>query len=447
MKKVLIIAYAFPPVGGSGVQRPVKFIKYLREFGWEPMVLTVENPSVPLIDKSLLKDIPPGAKIYRARSLEPSYAAKKALASTRPGRLSFKAALKKVISFLLLPDIHVLWWPGLFRKLWSILRTERPACLCVTAPPFSSFIPVVFLARVLRVPVVIDFRDEWTFSRQQWENTPRNSFAFRVDRILENFVLSRCTDFTAVTASYVDALRERYPAACRGKGHVVTNGYDEDDFNDIHEQRHTDDLLTMVYAGTVWNGNSLENFAAALKRFISLMPEQARRLRVKIFGRVVDQHRNYLADPAFADIVHLYGYLDHASVIHEVCAADVLLLAISKVPEAERIIVGKVFEYMASGRHIFAVVPEGETKAVLKDNYNKLSFADSGSPDEILAGLTWIMTNRATIRDTVPVGVAQFSRRKLANRLKDILENVSGQAGTDSFPVGTYTQDSPIPRS
>lgn len=422
MKKLLIIAYAFPPVGGAGCQRPVKFVKYLHQFGWIPLVLTVEKPSVPLIDESLLSDIPFGTKIFRAPSLEPSYSAKKALAGEQPGAWNFKAFLKKIASSVMLPDIHILWWPGLICELWRVLRTEKPACLFVTAPPFSSFIPVVIVGKLFRLPVIIDFRDEWSFSRQQWENARKSSLAFRIDRLLERFVLTLCTDFTTVSASYVTTLHELYPTACKGKGKVITNGYDEEDFLDVAHVASSGDLITIVYAGTVWNGNSLENFALALKRLTTEQPELAGKLRVKIFGRVVDQHRQYLDDPGLAGIITLYGYVDHSCVIHEMCSADLLLLAVSDLPGAEKIIVGKVFEYMASGKHIFAVVPQGETRNILQENYNKLTIVNSDALEDIHSGLLWILSNREAVLNVIHSDISQFSRRELTEKLANVLE-------------------------
>ena len=127
MKKVAIIAYGFPPVGGAGVQRPVKFVKYLREFGWEPVVLTVGNPSVPVIDTSLLHDIPENVAVYRAKTLEPSYRAKNVLAHAGSGLgATLKRLLKYCFSSLLLPDVQVLWWPYLIVYLIKVIKNEKP---------------------------------------------------------------------------------------------------------------------------------------------------------------------------------------------------------------------------------------------------------------------------------------------------------------------------------
>ena len=123
-------------------------------------MLTVENPSVPTLDTALLKDIPEGVKIYHAHSLEPSYASKQTF-SNADKQQGIKVLAKKYITMMLLPDLQILWWPGLVAKLIKAIKTEKPDCLFVTAPPFSSFIPVVVLGKLFGIPVLLDYRDEW----------------------------------------------------------------------------------------------------------------------------------------------------------------------------------------------------------------------------------------------------------------------------------------------
>jgi len=425
VKKVLIIAYSFPPVGGAGVQRPVKFVKYLREFGWEPLVLTAENPSVPIIDESLLKDIPFGIKIFKARTLEPSYGTKHLFVAKHAGiRSHIRGWLKSVAAKFLLPDVQILWWPGMFCKLIEIVWKEKPACLFVTAPPFSSFIPAVVISKIFRVPVVVDYRDEWSFSRQQWEHAVKTPMAFWVDRILEKYTLANCCQFTAANANYVFGLNTKYPKECREKGAVITNGFDVDDFLDINLDSNVGERMVFVYAGTIWNATSLMTFAVAVKRLLHERPELASRLTIKIYGRVVENHFEYLNDRNLCGVVEFFGYVDHEKLIHEIYSSDVLLVTLADLPGAEKIIVGKVFEYMATGKHIFAVVPRGESSKILSDNYNKLTISNAGDIDDVYKGLLWIMSNDEIVRKTVPLKIDQFSRKNLTGQLATVFDNV-----------------------
>ena len=230
MKKVLVVAYAFPPVGGAGVQRVAKFVKYLTGYAWEPIVLTVTNPSVPVVDQPSLRDIPVGVRIYQASSLEPSYTQKQLLSRTEGGLWArVKSLVKKILSTLLLPDVQVLWWPGLILHLVHTVRSEKPDCIFVTAPPFSSFIPVVAIGAFLKVPVVVDFRDEWTFSRNQLENAQKGTIARKLDYFFEKYVVTKCSAITTASQSYTDTMVSNYQLPV-GKATTITNGFDEEDF-------------------------------------------------------------------------------------------------------------------------------------------------------------------------------------------------------------------------
>lgn len=428
MKKVLVISYNFPPVGGAGVQRPVKFVKYLRAYGWEPVVLSVANPSVPVYDSTLLKDIPDGVRVYGARTFEPSYAQKQGFIIRATSLKSrFKSLLKKAVAQFMLPDLQILWWPDLIFKLVRIIKTERPKVLFVSAPPFSSFLPVVFIGRMMGVPVILDYRDEWAFSRDQWENAIKHTLAKRLDVFLEGYVIKRCSAFTAANKSYVSSICSAYPCVSADKGIVITNGFDEDDFNaetHVDVVPNEDKQISIVYTGTVWKATSLRNFVSALKNILKSTPSLRDVLRIKIIGRVVETERDYFQDDELTGVMQMYGYIDHDELVKETVIADILLITLSDLPGANKIITGKAFEYMAAGKHILAIVPEGETKDLLTQNYNKLSLAESNDIDGIYDELVAIVKNIHKIRESRGNDVARFSRKALTGSLAAVLDKV-----------------------
>jgi len=426
MKKVIIIAYAFPPVGGVGVHRVTKHVKYLKNFGWEPVVLTVANPSVPIVDEALLQDIPDGVIVFRARSFEPSYAQKKNFAELRNGwSAQLKLFAKNVLSGLLLPDIQVLWWPGLIWRLISMVKNERPNCIFVTAPPFSAFIPVVAIGAFFKVPVVADFRDEWSFSRAHWENSAKGKIAKTLDVFFEKYVVSKSTAITAATQSYINTLDRNYQLPS-GKGTVITNGFDEDDFVfDQHLRKICNNKISIVYSGTVWNGSSLKCFASALHELLDTDPVLQQAFQIKLFGRVVDTELSYLKSSDLEEVIQLFGYIDHSDIIREMCEADILLLVISDLPGAEKIIVAKTFEYMATGKHIFAMVPEGETKTLLSEQYGNVTFANPGDASDIKEKFLSMIQSFDEIKTVVGKDVMQYSRRSLTGQLVDVFNRVT----------------------
>lgn len=428
MNKVLIVSYNFPPVGGAGVQRPVKFVKYLRAYGWEPVVLTVSNPSVPVYDPALLKDIPNGVMVYGAKTLEPSYAQKQEFIATGSNLKSrIKSLFKRLVANFMLPDLQILWWPDLIFKLVKIIRTEMPKVLFVSAPPFSSFLPVVFVGKIMGVPVILDYRDEWAFSRDQWENAIKHTLAKRLDAILEGYAIGSCSAFTAANTSYVSSICTAYPGVNAEKGVVITNGYDDDDFKlESHARKVTNDdkQITIVYTGTVWKATSLRNFVTALTRVLELAPSLRDVLMVKIFGRVVGAEQGYFQNDGLTGVMQMFGYIEHDELVKETMAADILLITLSDLPGAGKIITGKAFEYMAAGKHILAIVPEGETKELLSQNYNKITLAGANNIDDIYAALVGIVGNIQKIRETRGNDVAKFSRKLLTGKLAAVFDMV-----------------------
>jgi len=426
MKKALLVSYGFPPVGGAGVQRPVKFVKYLRKFGWEPLVLTVANPSVPVQDSAMLNDIPEGVKVCRASSLEPSYAAKQGFSGKgKQGSSWLKTVIKKTLSLFLLPDMQILWWPGMAKKLISVIRAEKPDCLYVTAPPFSSFIPVVVAGKLFRVPVVLDYRDEWAFSRASWENASKSGLAFFLDTVLERFALANCSAFTVATGSYLNSLANRYGAQLLSKGTVITNGYDSDDFVGATSPKQLEQSdVTIVYTGTVWNATSLSFFCSALGKLLCAKPELKKIIRLKIFGRVVAEEMPYILDESVKDVIESFGYIEHDRIAGEMLNADILLLTLSDMPGAEKIIHGKVFEYMASGRHILALIPDGEVKTLLSEHYDNMTIIHPNDSEQTDTALQNICRSIDTIRASHGKDVSCFEREKLTEKLARLFDRI-----------------------
>ena len=429
MKKLIVVAYSFPPVGGAGVQRPVKFVKYLPSFGWDPVVLTVANPSVPLMDQGLTKDIPAGIRIYRARSLEPSYQAKQTFADSSSGRApgALKTLIKRIVSGMLLPDLQVLWWPGLARELWRAIRLEQPQCIFVTAPPFSSFFPVIIVGKMLGVPVVLDYRDEWVFSRSSWEHSPKSRFALWIDGLMERLAVRNCAAFTAATQSYVSNIAQRYGVDLLPKGTVITNGFDADDFancSDIQKAGQSP-LISIVYTGTVWKATSLEFFCKAIDGLLTEQPELRSMLRVKVFGRVLESERDYLQSGLVGEVTECHGYVDHEKVVAEMLAADVLLLTLTDLPGAERIIHGKVFEYMASGKHILAAIPDGEVKNLLMRDYGNTTIVHPSDMAATLSAVRDLIANIDHIRVQRGNDVSAYLRKNLTGTLAGVLDRVT----------------------
>jgi len=437
-----MITYALPPVGGAGVQRSTKFIKYLEEFAWEPIVLSAKNPSVPLFDSKQMSDIPPQCTIYRARTFEPNYKLKTIFLAGKDkngDRRDIRRVLKWLKNGLMVPDPQILWWPGLFLCLLKIVKKESVDCLFVTAPPFSSLVPVICVGRLFRIPVVADFRDDWGFYRLHMENAVRTPLAVIVDRILERYVVLNCSAFTAATTSYVKSILDRYPSVKRQKGHVITNGYDAKDFLKPRDERYLKRNglgINFLYSGTVWKATSLLPFIKAIKLLIGENPQIANKIHIKIVGRVVDQEIHYLKDRQLENLIELTGYVSHYDVLYELSGADVLLISLGDLPGADKIIPAKTFEYMATGKHIMAIVPEGETSRLLDEEYGNVSIVDPNEVDLIATHILKLISNQEWLIKHNKIDVSKYERKFLTRRLAMVFSSVT-RMGTDYRACGT----------
>ncbi len=361
-KKVLVISYAFPPAGGAGVQRPAKFVKYMRNYGYEPLVLTAENPSVPLRDDSLSQDVADTATLLTARTLEPSYRIKTSV--RRKGRqgLSFEAAIRSI----LVPDPQVLWLPGLLKKVLS-LRKNAPDLIFVTAPPFSSLVAGVLTKLILKRPLIVDFRDEWVgwLDGSSWSELGTNSrVRAGIDRFLERVVVNFSDAVISASPGYAEAFRKKYPQAPGDKFTVITNGYDPEDFTRDKEEGDCKEVLpahklNIVYMGTVFPLTSLKYFLDGLSG-----TEAKKGIALTVVGRITPEEERLVA--AYPDLnIRKIGYLPHASALRLARNADALLLTLSPIKGSERIIPAKIFEYLALQKHILAVLPDGSAADIL----------------------------------------------------------------------------------
>ena len=426
----LVVSYSFPPVGGAGVQRVLKLVKYLPSFGVEPTVLTVENPSVPLADASLGRDVPAGVEVLRARTMEPSYRTKelawKAAASevTTPGA----ALRRRIVSIgkgLLVPDPQVLWLPAAARALLARLRAQHDDVVLISGPPFSAFL-LAFVAKLRPgTAVVLDYRDEWATTRTVYEM----GGAARAGELLERAVLHVADAVVTATPSFRAELLRRFPfldAACVT---AIPNGYDPDDFPETHPEPPSDRFV-LTYVGTVFKLTSARPLLEAVRRLHAEEPALARRLDVRFIGRVVETEA-----AAFEGMealgVRRIDYMEHDRAIQELAASHAVLCMLDDAPGADRIYPAKIFELLYLGRPCLTIAPEGELASLARDH----ELGPVVSPRDI-AGITRALVGLLTAfeegrLDACDAAVAatrrskieQFHRQRLAGQFATVFEH------------------------
>ena len=421
------------------MQRVVKLAKYLPHHGVWPAVLTAANPSVPLHDPSLLRDLPRGLEIERARTLEPGYRVKRAAwrAQAAPSRRSSPRslgtrgvrALTRVARQALFPDPQVLWQPAALGALAHRLAARRDDAVLVSGPPFSQFL-LAPLARAGRVGVVLDYRDEWSTLRATYEMT-RSRLARVLGDPLEAALLRQAHAIVTATDEFRDNLLARFPFIDPGRVFAVPNGYDPDDFPDPLPSP-PDDRLVITYAGTVFSLTSARGLLGAVRLLHQRSPEVAKALRLRFVGRVVDTELDSF-EGTEALGVERAGYVPHDDVLHELAASHRTLCLLDDVPGAQRIYPAKIFELMRLGRPIMTLAPPGSALTRLIDRHG-LGPALHPRDDQAICTALELALRAFRRRGNAPAtwrktpGIERYDRRSLAGEFADILKEAAGCA-------------------
>lgn len=425
--RALLVSYAFPPVGGAGVQRVAKLAKYLPMHGVRPAVLTVDNPSVPLYDDSLLGDVR-DVEVTRARTLEPGYAAKRAAWRAGAGGVLARAA-SSAARHLLFPDPQVLWQPAASRALARRIALRRDDVMLVSAPPFSQFL-LAPMARAGRVGVVLDYRDEWCTLRAAYEMS-----ASRLARVLgdplESALLRSAHAVVTATEEFRANLLARFPSVDPARVRTIPNGYDPDDFpRDLPDPPR--DRFVATYAGTVFALTSARGLLGAVRLLHEREPRLSRALHVRFLGRIVDTEADAFED-AQRFGVECAGYVAHSQVLSDLAASHLALCILDDVPGAERIYPAKIFELMHLGRPLLVLAPHESALARLVRDH-ALGEVVAPRDEQAIARALGERVRAFQAGDNAPAAwrnatrAARFDRRALAGQFAEVLREAASRA-------------------
>lgn len=366
MKKLLLITYYFPPCGGAGVQRWLRFIRYLPDHGWMPTVITTTEGDYPHLDSSLCKKIPIELKIIRTRTpvlkrilkLIPSEKGNSypygTLKTEKGDRLS-KKLLYWIRNNLVVPDSRVIWNRIACKAAIHELRIKKYDLIITTGPPHSTHLVGMALKKRLLTRWVADFRDPWT-SIYYLQNTRQNIFLQRINRNLEQRVIE-AADLNIVISQ---PIANSFP---KGNKLVLTNGYDPDDFFNV--ETVSSSFFRIKYIGKLTEG---QDVTAPLTWLNELAREENMvNLEFSFIGTIPTEEE-YEQDYSFLHIRNV-GYKTHLKAISEMVNSDVLLLLINNCSDNNGILTTKLFEYIGSRSYILGIgPPEGEAAKIL-DKY------------------------------------------------------------------------------
>ncbi len=384
MKKVLIFTYYWPPAGGVAVQRWLKFAKYLPEFSWEPVIVTVDNGSYPYYDESLLKEVSPSLRVYRTKTFEPFEIYNllrgkkgKSLPVVSVGNKSNKSFFQKTSEYVranfFIPDARKGWVKYAVRQGEELLNNEKFDVIITTGPPHSAHLIGLKLKERFGVKWLADFRDPWTGIFYN-NILPRTQSTAQRDRALETKVL-QTADFTTVISP---GLKKEFEDRTR-KIEVVFNGYDEDDFGKSEGREQKSKTFTIRYIGNMMSSQNVEVFWKTIGEIRNRKTE----IRIEFIGRVDDEVKQAIALSGLNDCVSYLDFVDHRSAISLMQTADLLLFVIPDVKDNELILTGKLFEYLASQTEIISLGPVSGDAAQILNQCGRKRMIDYSDKTEV----------------------------------------------------------------
>ncbi len=444
-RRVLFVAYYFPPRGGAGVQRSLKFVKYLRELGWEPTVLTTEYPPrSQAYDKTLLDEVPQGTRIVEIKSKESVFVR---MAERGLGRLT---------GFFLRPDAAVTWVRSAMPAARALHRDTPFDAVYTSVQPWSAALVGLLLKRERAVPWVSDFRDPWTDSLHlEWPTR----LHWQADRRLESMYLQGADMTLVVTPTMRDEFLAAHPQIAPEKIRVVYNGFDEEDFSAAPAD--DDGVFTVVFTGRFQHdhGTAAGTLRSRLRERLTYKPrpvvlethspiyflralaallEQRKELRGKVrvvFAGTIGKGNMALAENlGLSGIVEDAGYLPHTRAVALVKSADALLLPMFSTPNpAERVAYasGKVFEYLAAGKPILALTQAGDARDLAIESGLGIAVPprDVSAISSAIETLYKYWEHPAQAPSPRDGFIARFTRRKIAEQLAETLNETQATGG------------------
>ncbi len=422
MKKILIITYYWPPSGGAGVQRWLKFTGYLPDHGIKPFVLTVDPrlAGYPQIDRSLEGEVHREVEVFRTRTFE-FYSLYKLLTGKKEipyggfaneGRVSLLQRLARAIrGNFFLPDPRRGWNRYAVKKATELIREHQIGTVVTTSPPHSTQLIGLTLKKRLGIRWIADLRDPWT-DIYYYRELHHSAWARKRDRMMELKVLRHADHLVTVSPDVRRIFAQKVPGDVQIS--VIPNGYDEADFmqkGDPDERK-----FVITYTGTISEAYDLTGFIKAMEM---LGAERHKEMLLRFVGKVPSPVVERIRQKLPGLELDLAGYVDHHESVRYLLRSSLQLLVIPRVENNKGIVTGKFFEYMASGKPVLAIGPrEGDLEAMIRETgAGKLFGYDEQEP--VAAFLKDALAGR--VPAALPAKIRAYSREVLAEKLVRLL--------------------------
>ena len=429
MEKVLIITYYWPPAGGPGVQRWLKFVKYLRDFGIEPVVYIPENPNYPMLDNSLENEIPEGITILKKPIFEPYQIAglfsknqaktiSKGIIADERNQSFLQKSLLFIRGNLFIPDARKFWIKPSVKFLKTYLKEKGIKKIITTGPPHSLHLIGLKLKQELDLKWIADFRDPWTQIGYH-KKLKLNESSKKKHLSLEREVLNLADQIITTSFTTKAEFKEKTSKPIS----VITNGFDAEE-NEA-QTNELDGKFSISHIGSLLSERNPENLWKALAELVKENSDFEKDLELKLAGTVSEEVINSIKSAGLGDKLQLLDYVSHNQAIALQQKSRLLLLIEINSEETRGIIPGKLFEYLMSKRPILAIGPQKwDVRQILEET-------DSGqyfqySERNKLKGVILSQYEKYKEGDTnfVKGEISQYGRKNLTEKLASLIKSV-----------------------
>jgi glycosyltransferase involved in cell wall biosynthesis len=364
MFKVLVIVYYFPPMGLSGVQRTFKFVKYFKNYNWEPTVITSADAGYFTYDEYLSKElIETGVRVIRIGRKDTNSRLSKYKTKKLPREI-FRKVFSKLGQTFFLPDNKVLWSKKAISKAEEMLNNEKFDAIYVTGPPFSTMHILSRIKKNYRIPLIIDYRDLWCKSYFAFYPTPIHKI---LHKKMEYNVLKAADRIIVSNRKIKEKIINSYQFLTFNDVVIITNGYDPPDFENAKVIPKHNNRMILTYSGIFMVYNTPKYFLKAFKEISVEHPEIAKDIELHFVGFLRNENIRLIKKLNLQEFVVNHGYVNHNDAVSKIMSSDVVWMMVDNRRNIDAVLPGKIYEYMGAKKPIIACVPEGATKIVVQE--------------------------------------------------------------------------------
>jgi glycosyltransferase involved in cell wall biosynthesis len=417
IKKVLIISFYFPPYGGTSVMRIAKLCKYLPDYGWHPIVVTVRLDKIHRIDRKLEEEVQNTCKIYHSGFVldTPFMKFLKKHITEKHFTRFFRFALTLRIR-MVFPDESMRWLPKAVLQALKAARQEDVSAIISSGDPVVNHLAAIIVSKIRKIPWIADFRDAWSVNPDRI----RSRFQISVSDYVEKRILTKATIVTSVTNPVVAYLArkvaKRQDAFC-----CITNGYDEEETTNLADIQPARDVFLMTFTGNFTEYTQFNPFFKAIKLLVHLGKIDKRKIRIQLVGDFKGFHDDKLLE--ISDIIMISSHISHEEVVSMQQASHVLLL-VHYGESSKYAVSAKLYEYMATGRPVLAIVSDASITAQYVKAGRVGRVVDPKRIDDIANAVLYFynlwLEDRLVV-DPDWTFIRQFERKKLAEQFASLL--------------------------